>query len=67
MPGCATGEEVYSIGMVMSEVLDHPVDLANHLKIFGTDLDEESLSVARRAIYPAAAAMAIPEDLASGS
>ncbi len=63
VPGCATGEEVYSIGMLISEALDHPVDLANHLKIFGTDLDEESLAVARRAIYPAAAAMAIPDSL----
>ena len=40
VPGCATGEEVYSIAMVVSEALDHPIDLADHLKIFGTDLDE---------------------------
>jgi two-component system CheB/CheR fusion protein len=63
VPGCATGEEVYSIGMLISEVLDHPQDLTNHLKIFGTDLDEESLALARRATYPAATVMAIPEAL----
>ncbi len=61
--GCATGEEVYSIGMLISEVLDHPQDLSHHLKIFGTDLDEESLALARRATYPAATVMAIPEAL----
>ncbi|WP_254216970.1 chemotaxis protein CheB [Synechococcus sp. CCY 9618] len=63
VPGCATGEEVFSLGMLISEVLDHPLDLSNHLKIFGTDLDEESLAVARRATYSAAAAIAIPEEL----
>ncbi|MEA5413745.1 chemotaxis protein CheB [Synechococcus sp. BA-132 BA5] len=63
VPGCATGEEVYSIGMLISEVLDHPQDLAQHLKIFGTDLDEESLALARRATYPTSAAMAIPKPL----
>ncbi len=63
VPGCATGEEVYSIGMLISEVLDHPQDLSHHLKIFGTDLDEASLAIARRATYPSDALMAIPEDL----
>jgi two-component system CheB/CheR fusion protein len=63
VPGCATGEEVYSIGMLISEVLGHPQDLTHHLKIFGTDLDEDSLAVARRANYPAASSLAIPESL----
>ncbi len=63
VPGCATGEEVYSLGMLISEVLGHPQDLTHHLKIFGTDLDEESLAVARRATYPAASSLAIPESL----
>jgi two-component system, chemotaxis family, CheB/CheR fusion protein len=63
IPGCATGKEVYSIAMVISEVLGHPADLAAHLKIFGTDLDEPSLMIGRRAIYPIAAAQAIPDDL----
>ncbi|WP_323247828.1 EAL domain-containing protein [Synechococcus sp. CCY9202] len=63
VPGCATGEEVYSLAMVVSELLNHPADLCRHLKIFGTDLDEASLSIARRAIYPISAAKAIPEAL----
>ncbi len=63
VPGCATGEEVYSIAMVISEVLGHPVDLAAHLKIFGTDLDEQSLTIGRRALYPVSAAKAIPDEL----
>ncbi len=63
VPGCATGKEVYSIAMVVSAVLGHPADLATRLKIFGTDLDEPSLTIARHAIYPLAAAEAIATDL----
>jgi two-component system CheB/CheR fusion protein len=63
VPGCATGKELYSIAMVVSEVLGHPAELAKRLKIFGTDLDEASLTIARRATYPITAAQAIPEDL----
>lgn len=63
VPGCATGEELYSLAMVVSEVLGHPLQLSSQLKIFGTDLDESSLAVARRGLYPAAAAAAIPSAL----
>lgn len=60
VPGCATGEEVYSIAMTVSEAMGHPVDLGQHLKIFATDLDEQSLAVGRRAVYPLSAAKSIP-------
>jgi len=60
VPGCATGEEVYSVGMVISDVLGHPPDLNRRLKIFGTDMDEASLAVGRRAHYPASALERIP-------
>lgn len=62
VPGCASGEEVYSIAMVISAVLGHPADLAANLKIFATDLDEKSLAIARRARYPVSAARAIPDE-----
>lgn len=60
VPGCATGEEVYTIAMIASEVLGFPANLDQHLKIFGTDLDETSLALARRARYSIAAASRIP-------
>ena len=63
VPGCATGKEVYTLAMVISQVLDHPVVLADRVKIFGTDLDEETLAVARQGVYPLAEAQAIPADL----
>ncbi|MCX5953557.1 MAG: PAS domain-containing protein [Cyanobacteria bacterium] len=63
VPGCSTGKEVYTLAMVISQVLDHPVVLADRLKIFGTDLDEEALAVARRGVYSLTEAQAIPADL----
>ncbi len=63
VPGCSTGKEVYTLAMVISQVLDHPAVLADRLKIFGTDLDEEALAEARQGVYPLADAQAIPADL----
>ena len=63
VPGCATGKEVYTLAMVISQVLGHPAALADRLKIFGTDLDEEALAVARRGVFPLPEAQAIPADL----
>ena len=63
VPGCATGEEVYSIAMLVGEALGYPADLDRRLKIYGTDLDETSLAIARRATYPRSAAERIPERL----
>jgi two-component system CheB/CheR fusion protein len=61
VPGCATGEEAYSLGMILSEAMGHPSQLSQRLKIFATDLDEQSLTTARRATYPISAARSIPD------
>jgi two-component system CheB/CheR fusion protein len=37
VPGCSTGEEAYTIAMIISEILGHPQQLAQMLKIFATD------------------------------
>jgi two-component system, chemotaxis family, CheB/CheR fusion protein len=63
IPGCATGEEAYSIGMIVSEMMGHPPHLCQELKIFATDLDEQSLRIARRGVYPASAVRDMPESL----
>ena len=51
VPGCATGEEAYSIAMLL---LEHQTAAQNpcRLQIFATDVDEQALEVARRGIYP---------------
>ncbi|SDA93742.1 CheR family methyltransferase [Sinorhizobium sp. NFACC03] len=52
VPGCATGEEVYSIAIQIKEHLDK-VSTAPKVQIFATDIDEPALAVARAARYPA--------------
>src|SRR4051812_26516094 len=50
--GCATGEEAYSIAMLL---LEHCKRLENppKVQIFATDVDEESIADGRDALYPA--------------
>jgi two-component system CheB/CheR fusion protein len=51
VPACATGEEAYSIAMLL---LEHQTaaQIPCRLQIFATDVDEQALEVARRGIYP---------------
>ncbi|WP_431859003.1 chemotaxis protein CheB [Azospirillum sp.] len=62
--GCATGEEAYSIGMLFMEAMDRlgrPVDI----KIFATDIDQDSIEFASAGEYPGAIAEDVsPERLA---
>lgn len=50
--GCATGEEPYSFAILL---LEHAarLDTPPHLQVFATDIDEASLSEARRGYYAA--------------
>jgi two-component system CheB/CheR fusion protein len=61
--GCATGEEAYSVAMIVSECLD---ELEKHLQVqmYATDIDTDALSVARMGAYPTnIAANVTPERL----
>jgi two-component system CheB/CheR fusion protein len=51
IPGCATGEEVYSLGILLAECMDR-VKRQFDVQIFGTDLDSEAIDTARRGCYP---------------
>jgi two-component system CheB/CheR fusion protein len=53
VPGCATGEEAYSIAMLLVERIA-ATGKACPIQIFATDVDEASLEVGRRGIYPEA-------------
>jgi chemotaxis protein methyltransferase CheR len=46
--GCATGEEVYSLAIVLEEA-----GLLDRTTLFGTDFNDEALERARQGIYPA--------------
>ncbi len=50
-PGCATGEEVYSIAILLQEVLAENEGV-RELQIFGTDIDPQAIEKARRGRYP---------------
>lgn len=51
VPACATGEEVYSIAIVLLEFLGERAK-GMTIQIFGTDLNESSIDQARQASYP---------------
>ncbi len=49
--GCSTGEEAYSLAMVLHELIEErhrPLDV----QIFATDIDESAIATARAAVYP---------------
>ncbi|MFL5802532.1 MAG: CheR family methyltransferase [Roseiflexaceae bacterium] len=49
--GCATGEEPYSLALLVAEHLGAELQAWN-IKIFATDLDDGAIAYARRGIYP---------------
>lgn len=52
VPGCATGEEAYSLAMLIRERIAGRQN-APRVQIFATDIDERALAVARAGRYPA--------------
>lgn len=55
VPACATGEEAYSLAMLVIEKIS-ALRKDVKLQVFATDVDENALSVARAGIYPDAIA-----------
>lgn len=52
VPGCSTGEEVYSLAIALMEFLEGNPD-PPRLSIYGTDINEQALRKARAAVYSA--------------
>jgi len=52
IPGCSTGEEVYSIAITALEVLGDRTEAAT-LQIFGTDVSDRAVERARAGVYGA--------------
>ena len=61
MPGCATGEEAYSIAMLLLEEAATR-DVRPTLQVFGSDLDANALAVAREGRFPVAIQADVSED-----
>ena len=53
IPGCATGEEVYSLAMLLREHMQTSLSPLN-VQIFASDIDEDAIGVARIGRYPTA-------------
>lgn len=49
--GCATGEEVYSVAIVVREWMDESQQECK-VQLYGTDLSDDAIRTARAALYP---------------
>ena len=54
--GCSTGEEAYSIAIVLQEQMEK-LKLHFKVQIFATDIDNRAIDAARTGIYPASIAL----------
>ncbi len=61
VPGCSTGQEAYSIAILLAEEVSR-VDAAPRVAVFGTDIDDDALRVARRGVYPNSIAEEVPAE-----
>ena len=52
IPGCSTGEEVYSVAIAIQEFLEKKLIVDLRVQIFGTDANEKNVEKARRGLYP---------------
>ena len=52
VPGCATGEEAYSLAILLCEYMDR-MNGAPKVQIFATDIDDSAITAARLGRYPA--------------
>ena len=60
VPGCSTGEEVYSLAILLREALQAR-SRTNAVTIFGTDIDASAVAIARSGRYRNAASGLSPE------
>ncbi|HEV2654162.1 MAG TPA: chemotaxis protein CheB, partial [Ktedonobacteraceae bacterium] len=51
VPGCSTGEEVYSLAICLLEFLAER-SLSTAIQLFGTDLNAKAIAYARTGLYP---------------
>jgi two-component system CheB/CheR fusion protein len=60
--GCASGEEAYTLAMLLAESLDLD-QFRDRVKIYATDVDAEALTRARHAVYGPKEVQSIPPEL----
>jgi two-component system CheB/CheR fusion protein len=60
--GCASGEEAYSIAILLNDRLGGKA-MRDRVKIYATDLDEDALSLARQAAYTDKQIESVPPEI----
>jgi two-component system CheB/CheR fusion protein len=60
--GCASGEEAYTLAILLCEILG-PEEFRARVKIYATDVDEEQLAEARQGAYGPRAVAAVPPEI----
>ncbi|HEX7080799.1 MAG TPA: CheR family methyltransferase [Gammaproteobacteria bacterium] len=61
VPGCATGEEAYTLAMLLHERNEAAGRAARSVQVFATDVAEDALDAARSGLYP----LSIENDVSS--
>lgn len=61
VPGCSTGEEAYSIAILIKDYL-RINKLQYEVNIFATDLDKEAIKLAANRVFPSSISAEIPGD-----
>ncbi|MCS6832930.1 MAG: PAS domain S-box protein, partial [Flammeovirgaceae bacterium] len=62
VPGCASGEEAYSIALLVVKLIHNRIQDYD-IQIFATDIDEKAINIARRGVYPKSSVENVPEEL----
>lgn len=69
VPGCATGEEAYSLALLLIECLDKRTDAdlgepssIKTIQIFASDVDEAAIAIARAGVYPSSIASDVSQE-----
>jgi two-component system CheB/CheR fusion protein len=62
IPGCATGEEAYSIAILFRELLEENENIRIKVQVFATDIDDDSINKARLGMYPSTISKYVSEE-----
>ncbi len=60
VPGCSTGEEAFTIAILLKDYMSKN-SILNDVKIFATDIDEDSLNYAGTGFYPSNISADVPQ------
>ena len=60
-PGCSTGEEAYSIAILLQERIE-AIKQGYTLQVFATDIDSRAVATARAGLYPASIAVDLSKE-----